>query len=62
MGIGVQRHAPAVLTAEKRHGTHCTGGWVGPRAGLKGRGECRPNRLVASYQVKLCSSVISVRS
>jgi hypothetical protein len=26
----------------KRIGTHCTGGWVGPRAGLNWSGKCRP--------------------
>jgi hypothetical protein len=31
MGMGGQRHALAALP-----GTHCTGGWVGPRAGLDG--------------------------
>jgi hypothetical protein len=25
---------PAAFTPGKIHGTHCTGGWVGPRAGL----------------------------
>ena len=29
---------------EKRPGTLCIGGWVGPRADLKGRRESRPNR------------------
>jgi len=29
-----QRHAPAVLYPRERHGTHCTGSGVGPRAGL----------------------------
>jgi hypothetical protein len=38
MGIACQRHALAVLPQEKP-GTHCTGGWVGPRAGLDGCGE-----------------------
>ena len=32
--VGVQRHAPAALYRQERLGTHCTGGWVGPRAGL----------------------------
>jgi len=27
-----QRHAPAALYPQERPGTHCTGGWVGPRA------------------------------
>jgi hypothetical protein len=35
MGLSGQRHAPAALYPRgKTHGTHCTGGWVGPRAGL----------------------------
>ena len=29
-----QRHAPAALYPRERPGTHCTGDWVGPRAGL----------------------------
>ena len=28
------RHAPAALYTRERPGTHCTGGWVGLRAGL----------------------------
>jgi hypothetical protein len=28
----------------ERFGTHCIGGWVGPRAGLNGSGKCRPQR------------------
>jgi hypothetical protein len=31
--VGGQRHAPAVLPPWKRPGAHCTGGWVGLRAG-----------------------------
>jgi hypothetical protein len=30
MGVSGQRHAPG----ERTPSTHCTGGWVGPRAGL----------------------------
>ena len=30
------------LSSRKRPGTHCTGGWVGPRADLEGRGKSRP--------------------
>jgi hypothetical protein len=40
-GVSGQRHAPAVLSPRERPGTHFTGGWVGPRAGLYG-GKCRP--------------------
>jgi hypothetical protein len=35
MGVSGQRHAPAALQPRgKDHGTHCTGGWVDPRARL----------------------------
>jgi hypothetical protein len=34
--VGGQRHAPAALLQGKRPGTHCMGGWLGPRAGLNG--------------------------
>jgi hypothetical protein len=34
-GVSGQRHAPPRFTpGERTHGIHCTGGWVGPRAGL----------------------------
>ena len=36
-GVSVQQHAPAALYARERHGTNCTGGWVGPRSGLDRR-------------------------
>ena len=36
-GVSGQQHAPAVLYPRERPGTHCTGGWVVPRAGLDGR-------------------------
>jgi hypothetical protein len=35
MGVSGQRHAPSALClGERTPGTHCTGGWVGLRAGL----------------------------
>ena len=36
-----QLHAPAALYPRERPGTHCTGSWVGPRAGLDRRGKSR---------------------
>jgi len=36
-GVRGQQYAPATLYARERPGTHFTGGWVGPRAGLDGR-------------------------
>jgi len=35
-GVSGKQHAPAVLYPRERTGTHFTGGWVGPRAGLDG--------------------------
>jgi hypothetical protein len=57
-GVGGEHHAPAALAPGKRPGTHCTGGWVGPRAGLDGCGKSRPQsgfdprtvQPVATYQ------------
>ena len=39
-----QRHAPAALYPRERPGTHCTGGWVDPRAGLDRCGKSLPHR------------------
>jgi hypothetical protein len=33
-GVMGQRHAPAAFYPRERLGTHCTGDWVGPSAGL----------------------------
>ena len=41
MGLGGQFHAPAALPPGNRPGTHCMGGWVGPRAVLDGCGNSR---------------------
>ena len=37
-----QRHTPVALFPQDRPGTHCTGGWVGPRAGLNRCEKFRP--------------------
>ena len=47
MGVGGQRHVPTALAPPpqgKRHGNHCIGGWVGPRAGLDGCGKSHHHR------------------
>ena len=36
---GVDGQRPGRFTPAKRLGTHCTRGWVGPRAGLDGSGK-----------------------
>ena len=47
-GVSGQRHAPTALLPGKRPGTHCIGGWVGPRAGLDGCGKSlRPKDSIA---------------
>jgi hypothetical protein len=40
-GVRGQRQAPAALHPRERPGTHCTGGWFGPRAGLDRCGKSR---------------------
>ena len=37
-----QQHAPAAFYPRERPGTHCTGGWVVPRADLDRCGKSRP--------------------
>jgi len=37
MGVEGSAPGPGRLYPQERLGTHCTGGWVGPRAGLDGR-------------------------
>jgi len=44
MEVGGQRHILAALPLGKRPGTHCIGGWVGPRANLDECGKSRPHR------------------
>ena len=44
MRVGGQLHSPVALPPGKRPGTHCVGGWVGPRAGLDGCGKSRLHR------------------
>ena len=43
-GLRSQRHDPAALYPREKPGTHCTGGWVSPRAGLDRCGKSRPHR------------------
>jgi hypothetical protein len=43
-GVKGQNHAPAAFYPRERPGTPCTGGWVGPRAGLDRCEKSRPHR------------------
>ena len=56
MGVGGQRQAPAALTPGNRLGTHCTGDWVGPTAGLDG---CRKSRPTPGFDPRTVQSVAS---
>jgi hypothetical protein len=40
-----QCHSPAALYPRERPGTHCTGSWVGPRAGLDRCGKSPPTGI-----------------
>jgi hypothetical protein len=40
-----QRHAPAAFYPWERPSTHCTGGWLGHRAGLDRCGKSRPTGI-----------------
>ena len=44
-GVRGQRHPPAALYPRERPGAHCTGGWVGLRAGLDWCGKSRPTGI-----------------
>jgi hypothetical protein len=44
MGVGVNATPQPLYPRGKRPGTHCTGGRVGPRAGLERCGNSRPHR------------------
>ena len=62
MGGWVVNVKPRPLYARERHGTHCTGGWVGPSAGLEEvrknlaptgiRSPDRPARSESLYRVR----------
>jgi hypothetical protein len=41
--VSGQRHTPAAIYPWERPGTHYTGDWVSPRAGLEMRGKSRPS-------------------
>ena len=56
-GVRGQCRAPAAPYPRERPGTHCTGGWVGLRAGLDWCGKSRPHR----YSIPGPSSPQAVR-
>jgi hypothetical protein len=51
-----QRHAPAAFHPRKTPYTHCTGGWVGPRAGLN---RCVKSRFPPGFDLRTVQFVVS---
>jgi hypothetical protein len=47
------------LYPRERPGTRCIGGWLGPRAGLDGRGKSRPPPLNRDFTPGTIRSVVS---
>jgi hypothetical protein len=43
--VSGQQHALATLYPQERPGTHCSGGWVGPRVGLDRCEKSRPTGI-----------------
>ena len=63
--MGGELHAPAALPREIS-GTHCIGGWVGPRAGLGGYEKLHlppgfDPRTVKLYRLSYCGSISRVQ-
>ena len=56
MEVGGQDHVLAVLPTGKRLGTHFIAGWVGPRAGVDGRGKFRFHRVSKALAVQTVAS------
>ena len=55
-GVSGQQHAPAALYPREIPGTHFTGGWAGPRAGLDGTTTTSNNMLLTYMQTQQCWS------
>jgi hypothetical protein len=56
MGVGGHLHAPAALPPGMRPGSHCIGGWVGPRAGLD---SCKKSRPLPGFDPRTVQPVVS---
>jgi hypothetical protein len=57
MGVG-SAPRPGRLYPRERPGTHCTGGWVGPRAGLDGRNNSSPPGFFLTTPLLILSTQI----
>ena len=59
MVVGGVSTTPRPLYPQERTSTHCTGGWVGPRAGLDGCGKSRRHRNSIPGHPRTVQSVAS---
>jgi hypothetical protein len=55
-----QGHAPAAFYPRERSGNHCTGSWVGPRAGLDGAENLAPTGIRCPDPVAMESELPSL--
>ena len=62
MGVGGQHHPSAAFTPWERKGTYCTGGWVGPRAGLDNCGKSLPTGIFFCKMIHLFSSDLTIQT
>jgi hypothetical protein len=49
---------PRPLYPRERPGTHCIGGWVGPRASLDVCEKFRPHRIIYLFILNICSYLV----
>jgi len=61
VGVGGQHHVPTAYPPEKRQGSHCTGGYVGPRAGLDGCGNLAPTGIRSPDRLARSDSLYRIR-
>jgi hypothetical protein len=55
MGVARQHQAPVTLPPGRKPGTHCTGGWMGPRDCLDGSRKISPPTGIRSPDRPACS-------
>jgi len=51
MGVGDSAPRPGRLYPRQKLDTHCTGDWVGPRAGLDGRKTLVPTEIFSFFLI-----------
>jgi len=54
MNVGGHFHPPAALSLGGGHTTHCTGGWVGPRADMEEKISCLHRFEPQTFQAIVC--------